>query len=188
MGESRLDYYKPLLDFTYDELVDYLLIEHKEVKDNYFNQVSYEQKLKSKDKIKQISKGNYAKSSEGLYCHHIYENEEPSLSHPPTLWEKQLPYKYQEKEHLVYCDLIEHVILHALIAREYSSQLENKGYHSLCGIVKKWYIDIKPPSNSKKGNNGNKGNEWELNGYYKSFLKPDEATVLLEYIEQKRLR
>ncbi|MBF2564641.1 hypothetical protein [Listeria seeligeri] len=177
MQVNKLDCYESLLDFIYDELVDHLLNKYGCVRDNYFNRVSYEQKLKSKVNIKQISKGNFTRSSEGLYCHHIDEKKEVSLSYPPTLWEKQLPYEYQEKERLVYCDAVEHVILHALISKEY---VYSPGYNSLRCKVSHWYIEGLP---LKEGDS----DFWEFHCYEQSFLKSDEAISLLNFIEKKRL-
>ena len=53
------------------------------------------------------------RTSEGLYCHHKFENQALLLSHRE--YAMQYPYEWQMAENLVYCDLLEHLFLHFLI-------------------------------------------------------------------------
>ncbi|MDQ0513843.1 hypothetical protein J2Z62_000281 [Mycoplasmoides fastidiosum] len=65
------------------------------------------------------------RTKEGLYIHHIKENEFADLAqkHIAILCD----FSYQEPINLVYCNLIEHLILHVLIAWEYMQNRPNLG-------------------------------------------------------------
>lgn len=62
--------------------------------------------------------------------HHIDENKISNLSNLNTL-KKYGDYIYQQRDHLVYCNLLEHLILHALIAKETKNKLGIGGYRSI---------------------------------------------------------
>lgn len=87
---------------TYYELCDYLIQKYGPAEYNYFT------KPECKYKNKKVSR-----TKEGLYCHHIDEDEGGNLSNPPQA--RIQPYEWQKKENLVYCNLIEHLILHIKI-------------------------------------------------------------------------
>lgn len=55
-----------------------------------------------------------SRTKEGLECHHIDEDKVAGLSNRKA--EKQYP-EYQKADRLVYCNRIEHLILHAKIAK-----------------------------------------------------------------------
>src|SRR5699024_11672799 len=60
----------------------------------------------------------------------------------PILREYEIPFEYQKKERLVYCDLIEHSILHVLIAKETSSEFGYLGLDFyLLPDIESWYLD-----------------------------------------------
>ena len=54
------------------------------------------------------------RSSEGIYCHHMDEDKGVNLSNP--LQAKLQPFEWQKKERLIYCNALEHLILHMKIA------------------------------------------------------------------------
>lgn len=66
--------------------------------------------------------------------------------------------------------MFEHLILHALIAKETNGNYGIAGYYSdLYPMVIEWYIGgVKP-----------EGKEWMMNCYNRSFLNPDETKKLL---------
>ena len=64
--------------------------------------------------------------SEGLECHHIDEDKIPNLS-DDNAW-KKYP-QYQTADRLVYCNRIEHLILHAKIAKM------NDNNYNLRGLI-----------------------------------------------------
>ena len=90
------------------------------------------------EKSKSITKGKYTRASEGLYCHHISEDKFQNLSDLRFISEFKYSYNYQKKENLVYCDLIEHLILHAIITKESDGQF---GAAGLCQMIKPTVID-----------------------------------------------
>ena len=57
-----------------------------------------------------------SRSSEGLFCHHIDEDKAIMLSNDK--YAAQNPFEYQKASRLVYCNLLEHLLLHVKIAEE----------------------------------------------------------------------
>ncbi|MDO8059368.1 hypothetical protein OC683_01940 ['Crotalaria aegyptiaca' phytoplasma] len=87
---------------TYNQIIEVLLDKYGEVPGNYF----------LNRKCTQINE--YIKrSSEGLQIHHIKENEMKGLSNPE--FAQQAPFSYQMADNLVYCNLLEHFLLHCKI-------------------------------------------------------------------------
>lgn len=76
------------------------------------------------------------RTKDGLYVHHKYEDHAIMLGNPE--YAKKYPYEWQKKENLVYCNLLEHLLLHQLIC-EYpavnKSDSEQAGKLGLGGIV-----------------------------------------------------
>ena len=91
------------LKLSYYELVDYLLKKYGPAKYDYFRTME----LKSKN-------SKVTRTSEGLICHHIDEDKGGNLNNPDQA--KNQPFEWQLKERLVYCNLLEHLILHIKIA------------------------------------------------------------------------
>lgn len=70
----------------------------------------------------------------------------------------------------MYCDLIEHAILHVLIAIESSFKYGFPGYADyIRPNIKEWYLDKKIPNFN-----------WEKNCYNKAYLEPEEAFEILD--------
>lgn len=93
----------------YDELCTYLKNKYGEVQGDYFLNETCKT---ANPKIK--------RSSEGLFVHHIKETEYITISNPKMAI--VAPYEYQKAENLVYCDYIEHMLLHICIVKEYMTQ------------------------------------------------------------------
>lgn len=142
--DEKYEYYSKLMDMSYDEAINTLIEKHGTVIDNYYVEKSYNRFLKGE--IKYISRGKYTKSMEGLYCHHIFENKCQNLSDKNYILKYKYPYEYQNKEFLVYCDLIEHMILHVLITEETNGEY---GVNGLCEHLKpmiiEWYLISNEP-------------------------------------------
>lgn len=102
-----VDYYNKLMKMSYEELVSFLLNKYGPAKYDYFTNETCVSKNKK-----------VTRTSEGLYCHHIDEYYAINLS------EKELaiqhPFDYQKANRLVYCNILEHFLLHVLIAEETS--------------------------------------------------------------------
>lgn len=69
------------------------------------------------------------RTKDGLYVHHKYEDHAIMLGNP--MFAQNNPYEWQKKENLVYCNLLEHLLLHQLIC-EYPA--ENKNDNEDVGI------------------------------------------------------
>lgn len=89
---------------NYDEFVSYLLKKYGPAKYDYFTNAT------CKTKSKRISR-----TKEGLFCHHIDEDKGYMLSRTGCALEQ--PFEYQKAERLVYCNYIEHLLLHILIGK-----------------------------------------------------------------------
>lgn len=90
---------------SYDELVDYLLKKYGPAKYDYF----YNANCKSRNP-------KVSRTKEGLYCHHIDEDKAIMLS--MTDYAILNPFEYQKADRLVYCNILEHLLLHIKIIQE----------------------------------------------------------------------
>ena len=94
------------ISLTYSEFIHYLLDKYGSAEYDYFHRIS------------QGILGSYNKkvsrTNEGLICHHIYEDRGGSLSSPISAVIQ--PLTWQKKENLVYCNMLEHLLLHIKIA------------------------------------------------------------------------
>lgn len=164
--------YKVLLSKTYNEVIEFLLKKYGFAQYDYYIEKSYHRFMNGE--IKSIAKGKCSRTSEGLYCHHIDEIRELNISDKYFVKKNKIPFEYQKKERLVYCDLIEHTILHVLISKETSHKFGLPGYDTyLKPLIKEWYIEEKIPKPN-----------WMKNCYDKSFLKPEEAIKILKEMEK----
>ena len=96
---------KKELNMTYKELVEHLLKKYGPSEYDYFSNES------CKSRNPKISR-----TSEGLYCHHIDEDKAILLS--KDKFAKISPWEYQKADRLVYCNVLEHLILHIKIVEE----------------------------------------------------------------------
>lgn len=135
--EEKYEYYSKLMDMSYDEAISTLIDKHGTVIDNYYVEKSYNRFLEGE--IKNPTKGKFSKTNEGLFCHHILENKFKNISDKNYISKHQYSYEYQTKEYLVYCDLIEHMILHVLITKETDGE---NGVNGLCEYLKPMVIDF----------------------------------------------
>ena len=171
--EEKYKYYRSLLKMSYAKVITLLLKKYDEVKDDYYKEKSYNKFLNGE--IKSISKGKFSKTKEGLYCHHIFESKYDNLSNPKFIRHYRYAFDYQKKENLVYCDLFEHLILHALIAKE------SNGIHGLAGYlifilpnIEEWYINEVDPRL-----------EWQKPCKEKAYLSKEYSGKLLIEIDNK---
>ncbi len=101
VGMDKNEIYKEL-NMSYDAMVEYLLGKYGPAKYDYFS--TPECKTKNSKVVR---------TAEGLYCHHMDEDKEDCLSDPTQA--KLFPFECQRKERLVYCNILEHLILHVKI-------------------------------------------------------------------------
>ena len=97
--------YKKMLGSSYADIVKYLLKKYGVAKHDYF-----------KDTACTTKNPLVSRTSEGLYCHHIDEDKAIMLSN--DAYAAATPFDYQKADRLVYCNLLEHLILHIKIAAE----------------------------------------------------------------------
>lgn len=93
------------LKMSYNELVNYLLQKYGPAEFDYFSNES------CKSKNPKVSRTN-----EGLFCHHIDEDKAIMLSNDK--FALMNPWEYQKANRLVYCNVLEHLILHIKIVEE----------------------------------------------------------------------
>ena len=93
------------LAMSYKELVNYLIKKYGKAQGDYFVNES----CKTKNR-------NISRSKEGLLIHHIDEDKAIMLS--DSRWAVNNPFEYQKADRLVYCNILEHLILHIKIVEE----------------------------------------------------------------------
>lgn len=180
---NKKDEYLVLLSKTYNEAVEFLLKKYGAAEEDYYREKSYERFLR--DEIKSITKGKFSRSMEGLECHHIFENKFLNMTNNSFIKNQNIPFKYHQKEKLVFCDVVEHAILHTLIAKETSLEFGSPGYIVfLRPKIEDWYIENIIPQKSK----------WHIACYDKAYITPEDAHDLLERmdsilsVEQERIK
>lgn len=103
---------------SYIEYVNFLLSKYGKVDGDYFTDENY----KINQKIK--------RGKEGLFIHHIDEDKAIMLSNIEHVTLFNMPFDFQKANRLVYCDLLEHMILHILIVKEDKESIGIKRYIS----------------------------------------------------------
>lgn len=168
---QKLNDYISLLNLSYNEAIEKLLLKYGPAKDDYYREKSYIRFLNGE--IKNITRGAYTRTREGLYCHHIDEFKFENLSNKDFIQSYEYPFYYQKKDRLVYCDLLEHLILHTLIAKETSGDRGFTGYVThIRPMVDELYIDKIEPKP-----------EWMKICKEKSYLHTDQIKILLAQID-----
>lgn len=173
MAQSeKLMSYIALAKLSYDQAVAFLLEKYGPVQDNYFKPLSYEHFLAGTSN--NISQGNHSRGRDGLYTHHIQELNFPNISNQNAVRAHAYPFAYQEKSQLVYADLTEHMILHAIITAQtgLNDGLGFGGYIVISNQVKRWYINQISPTK-----------DWQLPAYHHAYLDSNEAVTIVEYLE-----
>lgn len=96
-------YYESMLKMSYQDIVSALLKKYGSAKHNYF-----------KDTACKIKNPLVTRTNEGLFCHHIDEDKAIMLCNDK--FAANNPFEYQKADRLVYCNLLEHLLLHVKIA------------------------------------------------------------------------
>lgn len=170
--ENGVMHYNNLLALPYNEAVELLLSKYGSAQDDYFRENSYKRFLNGE--IKHITKGKYSRTGEGLCCHHIDENIYENLGDQDYISKHKYPFEPQKKDRLVYCDSIEHLILHALITKETDGAFGYGGYSTYLRLeAYMWYILKMIPEKS----------EWKKNCFDRAFLSPKQTEELFSNID-----
>ena len=101
--------YEDIKHFTYDKYCDYLQNKHGIGKYDYMTK-SWNKNTKC------------TRTKEGLIAHHKYENRAIMLSKKEIAMSN--PFEWQLAKNIIYCDYLEHLLLHVLIC-EYPSEEKN---------------------------------------------------------------
>ncbi|AXK51637.1 hypothetical protein [Spiroplasma alleghenense] len=102
-----------LLELNYEDCCNYFINKYGKVGGNYFND---EECTRKNTKV--------TRGKEGLYIHHIDEDKAILLSTPE--YARENPFEFQKADRLVYCNLLEHLLLHIKIF-EYPNKNKNIG-------------------------------------------------------------
>lgn len=168
---GKLNSYLDLLNLTYEETVDSLKKKYGEVYDDYYREKSYSRFLNGETKT--ISKGKYSRAKEGLYCHHVDENKFQDISSLEAIKDSRIPYESQVKDRLVYCDLIEHAILHVQITVESHGNYGYNGFSVFIRpMIKDWMLKHRNPKP-----------EWMKKCKERAFLNPTDSKILLQALD-----
>lgn len=114
--------YEKLLKTSYAEVVKYLLKKYGAAKHNYYKNTN----CTTKNPL-------VKRSSEGLVCHHIDEDKAIMLSNDK--FAAANPFDYQKANRLVYCNLLEHLLLHVKIAENSGSSTDEDDFPGIGGAV-----------------------------------------------------
>ncbi|MDE0581456.1 hypothetical protein ON064_00130 [Planococcus sp. A6] len=164
--------YLVLLSKSYEDAIEWLLQKYGSAQDDYFREASYQRFMNGE--IKNITKGKFSRTTEGLYCHHIDEIKWLKISDQDFVKDYSIPFESQRKNRLVHCDLAEHTILHVLITKETSFEYGYPGYEVfLKRLMEEWYLDERKPNP-----------DWMKRCYLKSFLKPQQAFELVKEMQR----
>ncbi|KRM55264.1 hypothetical protein [Lacticaseibacillus sharpeae] len=175
MSEDRVTGYLQMIDMSYEEAVAHLKDKYGEVLDDYFKESSYNRFLEGK--IKAPGKGKFSRAKEGLYTHHVAENRALKLADAGVIMNFRYPYELQRRNNLVYADAVEHLILHAIIAKETDGRYGLPGYSAyLQPQIVEWYYSGNVP-----------GVAWVKACYDRAFLTMDEFLEVNSRIETSLL-
>ncbi len=115
------------MHMTYNDLLAYLIQKYGGALYDYF--VNEECRTNNK---------KVSRTKEGLYCHHMDEDKGTLLSHPE--YAKSQPFDWQKKERLVYCNILEHLILHIKISVLRENLLLTPGVFYICRDINDMFI------------------------------------------------
>lgn len=174
--EKNIDYYRHLLDSTYCDAVKQLKAVNGECKDDYYHEESFNNYVNCESSTH--TKGGDI--PEGWQMHHIDENKVSNLSSLNKIRKdsEARKFEHQKKERLVYCDLLEHIILHALIAKETNNKFGYGGYESLYKQLNNW---VKGTKTLKEPTDENYYDRIKL-------TREEKATLLAEIAEYMPLK
>lgn len=128
-----------LYNLTYNDYVNQLKEKYGNVPSDYFYIVS-----RGKTKGQLVKNTGITRGKDGLYIHHVYECYFLGLSNP-TMYSLQCIISdtkikdAQKAENLVYCNLLEHLILHIKIALEFNRGSEQVGIDFITGDLNRLF-------------------------------------------------
>lgn len=149
---SSVSIYKNVLDKCSYEDYFKKLKAHGNVKKSYFHPISYKNHFSDNYRTNNIVRErNFENRQKRWDIHYKGENEYPNLNSVNAIdgafedcpKESDYGFKYQKPKNLVYCNLIEHAILHLLIVKENYPRIDLgfDGYLGIKGRIRDKYVD-----------------------------------------------
>lgn len=115
-------YYESMLKMSYQDIVSALLKKYGSAKHDYFKDTA----CKTKNPL-------VTRTNEGLFCHHIDEDKAIMLCNDK--FAANNPFEYQKADRLVYCNLLEHLLLHVKIAENPSPDTNKNELPGIGGAI-----------------------------------------------------
>lgn len=157
-------YYESMLKTNYQDIVSALLKKYGSAKHNYF-----------KDTACKIKNPLVTRTNEGLFCHHIDEDKAIMLCNDKFAVNN--PFEYQKADRLVYCNLLEHLLLHVKIAENPSPDANENELPGIGGAINFICKDLNDIYSGKEFSD-----EWRKNVADKVKDNFDDYIIILRYL------
>lgn len=157
-------YYESMLKMSYQDIVSALLKKYGSAKHNYFKDTA----CKTKNPL-------VTRTNEGLFCHHIDEDKAIMLCNDK--FAANNPFEYQKADRLVYCNLLEHLLLHVKIAENPSPDSNENKLPGIGGAINFICKELNDIYSGKKF-----ADEWRKNVADKVKDNFDDYIIILRYL------
>ncbi len=157
-------YYESMMKMSYQDIVSALLQKYGSAKHNYFKDTA----CKTKNPL-------VTRTNEGLFCHHIDEDKVIMLCNDKIAVNN--PFEYQNADRLVYCNLLEHLLLHVKIAESPSSYANENELPNIGGAINFICKDLNDIYSGKEF-----ADEWRKNVADKVKDNFDDYIIILRYL------
>lgn len=157
-------YYESMLKMSYQDIVSALLKKYGSAKHNYFKDTA----CKAKNPL-------VTRTNEGLFCHHIDEDKAIMLCNDK--FAANNPFEYQKADRLVYCNLLEHLLLHVKIAENPSPDANENELPGIGGAINFICKDLNDIYSGKEF-----ADEWRKNVADKVKDNFDDYIIILRYL------
>ena len=157
-------YYESMLKMSYQDIVSALLKKYGSAKHNYFKDTA----CKAKNSL-------VTRTNEGLFCHHIDEDKAIMLCNDKFAVNN--PFEYQKADRLVYCNLLEHLLLHVKIAENPNPDANENELPGIGGAINFICKDLNDIYSGKEF-----ADEWRKNVANKVKDNFDDYIIILRYL------
>lgn len=157
-------YYETMLKMSYQDIVSALLKKYGSAKHNYFKDTA----CKTKNPL-------VTRTNEGLFCHHIDEDKAIMLCNDKFAVNN--PFEYQKADRLVYCNLLEHLLLHVKIAENPNPDANENELPGIGGAINFICKDLNDIYSCKEF-----ADEWRKNVADKVKDNFDDYIIILRYL------
>ena len=157
-------YYESMLKMSYQDIVSALLKKYGSAKHNYFKDTA----CKTKNPL-------VTRTNEGLFCHHIDEDKAIMLCNDKFAVNN--PFEYQKADRLVYCNLLEHLLLHVKIAENPNPDANENELPGIGGAINFICKDLNDIYSGKEF-----ADKWRKNVANKVKDNFDDYIIILRYL------